>query len=515
MDKKMGWKIILILGVVAFSVVMFLPLDKKINLGLDLKGGMHLILEVQTDEAIRIQTDQGVELLKDRLKEAGIEYESLRRDGVSTITGGGIPFERQRDVKDILDDDFRDWKYTYTGAGFTMTLKPNIEMRLRDQSVDQALQTIDNRVNEYGVAEPVIQKEGLSGDRLLIQLPGVDDPGRVKSLIQNTAMLEWKHVEAGPFESEDAAKAEYGGTIPEDLLVIKTNPRRMSKGFYVLRRASVVSGNDLKSARRSQDEYGAVAVGFSFNNDGARKFERYTAANVGKRLSIVLDDRIESVATIDDVISYGGILRGNFTAQEVDDLVLVLRSGALPAPLKYLQERTIGPSLGADSIRKGTTAALFGLFLVIVFMLVYYRGAGINSVVALVLNIIILLGILAYFRATLTLPGIAGIILTIGMAVDANVLVFERIKEELQAGKSPKASIDSGFKKAFVTIFDANVTTIIAAVFLFQFGTGPIKGFSVTLIIGILASMFTAVFVSRVIFDLVYGKRRKLKSISI
>ena len=515
MNKSMSWKIILILGVIVFSVVMFLPLKEKVKLGLDLKGGMHLILEVQTDEAIRIQTDQGVETLKAQMKEAGIAYEKISRDGISSITGSGIPYERQRDVKDILDDDFRDWKYTYTGMGFTLSLKPNIEMRMRDQSVDQALQTIDNRVNEYGVAEPVIQKEGLSGDRLLVQLPGVDDPARVKGLIQNTAMLEWKHVESGPYETEEAAAAEYNGVIPDDMMVVKTNPRRLTKGFYVLRRASVVTGNDLKNARRSQDEYGGSAVGFSFNNDGARKFERYTAANVGKRLSIVMDERIESVATIDDVISYSGILRGNFTPQEVDDMVLVLRSGALPAPLKYLQERTIGPSLGADSIRKGLSATVFGLILVIVFMLVYYKGAGINSVVALLLNIVILLGILAYFGATLTLPGIAGIILTIGMAVDANVLVFERIKEELRAGKSPKASIDSGFKKAFVTIFDANVTTIIAAIFLFQFGTGPIKGFSVTLIIGIVASMFTAVFVSRVIFDLTYGKRKKLTRISI
>jgi preprotein translocase subunit SecD len=320
---------------------------------------------------------------------------------------------------------------------------------------------------------------------------------------------------AGPYPTEEEALKEYSGVLPEDLMIMKTNPRRMDKGFYVLKKASVVTGKDLKNARRSQDNYGAPAVGFSLNSQGAGKFEKFTAANIGKRLSIVLDGRIESVASINDAISYDGIIQGRFTVQEVDDLVLVLRSGALPASVKELEQRTIGPSLGADSIRKGLFAALVGLLIVMVFMLFYYKGAGINSVVALILNIVILMGILAYFRATLTLPGIAGIILTIGMAVDANVLIFERIKEDLRAGKSPKSAIDSGFKKAFVTIFDANLTTIIAAIFLFQFGTGPIKGFSVTLIIGIVASMFTAVFVSRVIFDLIYGQRKKLKNISI
>jgi len=515
MKKSMTWKIGLILLVIVFSVIMFYPPKEKIKLGLDLKGGMHLILEVQTGEAIRIQTDQSVEQLKNLLNEASIKYGKVFRKEINKIEITETRYEDERNIKDILDDDFRDYNYATAGPNFSLVIRPNIEMRMREQSVNQALETIQNRVDEKGVSEPVIQKEGISGGRILIQLPGIDDPDSVKRLIKNTAMLEWKQVMAGPFPTEEDASKEYNGVVPEDLMIMKTNPRRMDKAFYILKRVSVVTGRDLKNARRSQDNYGSPAVGFSLNSQGAGKFEKFTAANIGKRLSIVLDGRIESVASINDAISYDGIIQGRFTVQEVDDMVLVLRSGALPASVKELEQRTIGPSLGADSIRKGIFAAVVGLLAVMAFMLFYYKGAGINSIVALILNIVILMGILAYFKATLTLPGIAGIILTIGMAVDANVLIFERIKEDLRAGKSPKSAIDSGFKKAFVTIFDANLTTIIAAIFLFQFGTGPIKGFSVTLIIGIVASMFTAVFVSRVIFDLIYGQRKKLKGISI
>lgn len=512
MKKSMGWKVGLILAVIVFSVWMFYPPKDKINLGLDLKGGMHLILEVQTDEAIRIQTDQSVEQLKSSLKTDGIKFEKVKRVGVNKIEIIGTSFDDERMIKDILEDDFRDWRITYSSNRIIMALRPNVEMKMRDQSVDQALQTIRNRVDEFGVAEPVIQKEGLSGDRLLVQLPGVDDPARVKSLIKSTAMLEWKHVVAGSFPSKEDALGKYGGNLPDDLVILK---EKGSKSFYVLRAASVVTGKDLKTARSSVDEYGAPAVGFSLNSRGARKFEKYTSKNIGQRCAIILDNRVLLAPSISTVISGDGIITGRYTSDEVNDMVLMLRSGALPAPMKYLEERTIGPSLGADSIRKGLYACITGLIFVLIFMLIFYKGAGINSNVALILNIIILMGILSYFKATLTLPGIAGVILTIGMAVDANVLIFERIKEDIRFGKSPKSAIESGFKKAFLTIFDANLTTIIAAIFLYQFGTGPIKGFSVTLIIGIAASMFTAVFVSRVIFDLTYGKRKKLKKISI
>ncbi len=515
MKKNLTWKAVLILLVIALSVFMFYPPRDKIVLGLDLRGGMHLILEVQTDEAIRVQTDQNVAQLKQILADSGIVVEDVQRKGVNGIELRGELGAEERRIRDILDDDFQDWTYTFGAATVSLTLRPNIERRLRELSVDQALETIRNRVDEFGVAEPVIQKEGFSGERLLVQLPGVDDPQRVKELIRSTAMLEFKQVMDGPFPSEEDALAKYGGVLPGDLEMVRANPRRLDRGVYVLRSAPIVTGKDLKNARRSQDEYGGPAVGFSFNSQGAAKFERFTAANIGKMLSIVLDERVESVATVQAVISYDGIIQGRFTVEEVDDIVLVLRSGALPAPMKYLEERTVGPSLGADSIRKGLVAALIGFMLIIAFMFFYYRLAGINSILALILNLVILLGVMAYLKATLTLPGIAGVILTIGMAVDANVLIFERIKEELRSGKTPKSAIDAGFKKAFSTIFDANITTIIAAVFLFQFGTGPIKGFSVTLIIGILASMFTAIFVSRFIFELIYGRKSKVTRMSI
>ncbi len=516
MNNSNMWKIGLIVLVIGFSILMLYPPDKKINLGLDLKGGMHLVLEVQADKAIEIQTEQSIEQLKTLLKESSIKYETIRRVGTNKVEVYGISLDDERMVKDILDDEFKDYEYVFAGTQITLSLIPNVEMRMRDLSIDQAIETIRNRIDEFGVSNAAIQKIGLGGgDKILVQLPGVDDPGRVKGLIKNTAMLEFRAVISGPFTTEEDAIKDQGGVLPDDMKVFKTNPRRMDKGYYILKTSTVISGKDLKSAKRGQDSYGAPAVSFTLNSQGASKIRKFSSANIGKRMAVVLDERIETAPTINDVLSYDNIITGSYTIEEVNDMALVLRSGALPAPLKYLEERTIGPSLGADSIRKGIYASIIGLILVMLFMLFFYRGAGINAVVALVFNLIILMGVMAYFEATLTVPGIAGIILTIGMSVDANVLVFEKIKEDLRAGKAPKSAIDSGFKKAFVTIFDANLTTIIAAVFLFQFGTGPIQGFSVTLMIGIIASMFTAVFVSRVIFDLVYSGKRKIKKISI
>ncbi len=519
MTKSLGWKIGLILLVIVFSIVMFYPPKDKIKLGLDLKGGMHLVMQVITDEAIKIQTDQNITQLKSQLNDSSIKYEAITRKDINKFEVSGISYEDEGNIKDILDDYFKDWNSVFANYRVTLTLRPNIERQMREQSVNQALETIRNRIDEFGVSEPVIQKELLSEDRILIQLPGIDDPARVKDLIKSTAMLTYREVVAGPFPTEADALKEYNNTLPEGLVILKEKTsraeRRSENGYYVLKSGVIVSGNDVKNARRGTDDYGGPAVSFSLNSRGTKQLEKYSAANIGKKMAIVLDERVIVVATIQTRLSYDNRITGGFTQEYVDDLVLKLRSGALPAPLKPLFERTIGPSLGADSIRKGIFAAIVGLILVVLFMLVYYKAAGINSVLALALNMVIMMGVLAYFKATLTLPGIAGIILTIGMAVDANVLIFERIKEDLRAGKSPKSAIDSGFKKAFSTILDANLTTVIAAIFLFQFGTGPIKGFSVTLIIGIAASMFTAVFVSRVIFDLVYGKRKKLQKLSI
>ncbi len=506
--QKNGWKIILVLCLIALSIYLVYPLNKKINLGLDLKGGIHLTLQVMSDVTVGMTTDQAIAQLKSLFQEASIKFEAIEKPANNQILLKGNFYENEKKIKDILDEHFLDWNVNFSTNAVSLSLKPNIERYIKEQAVNTALETISNRVDEFGVAEPVIQKSGLEEDRILIQLPGVSDPERVKNLIQSTAILEWKEVVEGPFPSEEEAFKKYNNQLPDDLEVLKTNPRRMDKEYYVLKKAAVVTGNELKSAKRSRDEMGALAVGFSLNSRGASKFEQFTSKNIGKRLAIVLDGKIESVATVRAVISYDGIIQGKYTPQEVDDLILVLKSGSLPAPLKYLEERYIGPSLGADSIRRGFRAALLGLILVMIFMLFYYKKSGINSIIALILNMLFILAALAYLKATLTLPGIAGIVLTIGMAVDANVLIFERIKEEMRLGKSPKNSIEQGFKKAFWTIFDSNLTTAAAAIFLFQFGTGTVKGFAVTLIIGIISSMFTAVFVSRLIFNLTYGKRR-------
>ncbi|MBA7713683.1 Protein translocase subunit SecD [subsurface metagenome] len=387
----------------------------------------------------------------------------------------------------------------------------------RDQSVKQAQETIRNRVDELGLTEPTIQRQGLTtgSDRIIVELPGVENPERVKTILKTTALLEWKLVKAGPAPDRETLLADFGGKVPEDQQVIRGDPRRTEGGYYLVTQVAPVTGKDLRDARPSIDEWNNPAVLFSFNADGARRFAKLTSENINKPLGIILDGKIQEVATIEDRISDSGVLRGKFTQEQAEDISLVLRAGALPASIKYLEERTIGPSLGADSIRQGLTAIFMALILIMVFMVIYYRLSGINAVIALTLNIIILMGTLAYFKAVLTLPGIAGIILTIGMAVDANVLVFERIREELSSGKGIYSSITSGFARAFKTILDANITTIIAAIFLFQFGTGPIKGFAVTLIIGITASMFTAVFVSHLIFDLFHAKKTRRDKLSI
>ncbi len=343
----------------------------------------------------------------------------------------------------------------------------------------------------------------------------MENPERVKNIIKTTALLEWKMVKGGPAPDKETLLKDFGGEVPEDMEILRGDPKRTEGGYYLVNRVAVVTGKDLRNARRSVDEWNNPAVAFTLNPDGGKRFYKATSENIGKPLSVVLDGKIQVVATIEDRISDSGIIRGRYTIEEADDIALVLRAGALPASIKYLEERTIGPSLGADSIRKGLSAMVIALILILIFMVFYYRLSGFNAITALVLNILILMGALSYFKATLTLPGIAGIILTIGMAVDANVLIFERIREELASGKNILSSIASGFSRTFRTIIDANVTTIIVAIFLFQFGTGPVKGFAVTLIIGITASMFTAVFVSHLIFDLVLAKRKKREKLSI
>ncbi len=400
------------------------------------------------------------------------------------------------------------------------TLPANVARNVRDMAVKQALETIRNRVDQFGVSEPVIQRQGIEGQRILVQLPGVDDPGRVKELIGKTALLELKEVMAGPGPDRQALLAKLGGSVPADAEVV-TGDRKDFEGhvigreYYLLKRAAIVSGRELRSARRSQDQYGQPAVSFSLIPAAAGKFGKFTESHIGTNMAIVLDRKVMSAPVIRGRISDEGIIEGSFSVKEAEDLALVLRAGALPASITYLEERTVGPSLGHDSVVRGVRAAVAGLIIVMLFMLAYYRWSGLNANVALLLNLIILMGAMAYFGATLTLPGIAGVILTIGMAVDANVLVFERIREELDVGKTVKSAIEAGFARAFGTILDANLTTLIAALFLFQFGTGPVKGFAVTLSIGILASVFTAVFVSRTLYMMILAGKDRVESLSI
>jgi len=516
MKKGLRWKIILTALVVIFALILAYPPKEKIELGLDLKGGMHLVLQVVTDDAINYETDQAVLRLGERLKKDDIEYGTIAKSTIGKFSLQEFNLEQEGKIKEILDDYFRNWDYDIIGSTVSFTLRPNIERYYRDQSVNQAQETIRNRVDELGLTEPTIQRQGLTtgSDRIIVELPGVENPERVKDILKTTALLEWKLVKAEA-DDRETLLAGFGGKVPEDLQVIRGDLRRTEGKYYLVTQVAPVTGKDLRDARPSVDEWNNPAVLFSLNSDGARRFAKLTAENVNKPLSIILDGKVQEVATIEERISDSGMIRGRFTQESAEDIALVLRAGALPASIRYLEERTIGPSLGADSIQKGLSAIFIALILVLMFMVFYYRLSGINAVIALILNIIILMGTLAYFKAVLTLPGIAGIILTIGMAVDANVLVFERIREELSSGKGILSSIAAGFSRAFKTILDANVTTIIAAIFLFQFGTGPIKGFAVTLIIGITASMFTAVFVSHLIFDAFHAKRKKREKLSI
>jgi len=365
----------------------------------------------------------------------------------------------------------------------------------------------------------VIQEHGLGQYQILVQLPGVDDPARVKAIVQSTAMLEIKQSMGGPYGSQQQALQDRGGVLPEGTVLMRGRSigRTDDTGetWYLISRASAVTGSDLRTAESSRDENGQPAVRFVLTGEGGRKFYSFTSAHVGDNLAVVLDNQVQEVAVIKEPIRDSGVINGRFTEQQTRDLSMVLRSGALPASLKYLEERTVGPSLGADSIRSGVQAAAVGMIAVLLFMLIYYRGAGINADIALIFNPIILLGFMGYFGAVLTLPGIAGVILTVGMGVDSNVLIFERIREELRNGKTPPSAVEQGFSHAWITIVDTHVTTIVSAAILFIFGTGPVRGFATTLVFGLAANLFTAVFVSRVIFDWNLSRHQRGEALSI
>jgi preprotein translocase subunit SecD len=522
MNRNLLWRGLLILAIVGVLAFAAFPLDENLKLGLDLQGGMHLVMQVKGDEALNAETDTAMTRTV-RLLEDEADITGARAEKVDSLTFAvlGVPESRDGEVAEIYDDFLSDaWLWDREGDRLVFEMREGYESETRRQAVRQARQTIGNRVNAYGVVEPVITTQE-DKERLIIQLPGVDDPERVKELIQSTALLEFRIVDfpqtGGGAGSREEVVGHYNGQIPPSIELMPmeiTDPATgdvVGEQWYGLQATSVTTGRDLKNAQSSLGEFREPVVRFVFSPEGGDKFGEATGNNVGGFLAIVLDDKVVSAPRINGRIEDEGIIEGSFTQQEVQDLVTKLRSGALPAGLEELEDRTVGPSLGQDSIEQGLRAGLIGGALVILAMLVVYKGSGVNAVVALSLNVVLVFGCLALVGATLTLPGIAGIILTIGMAVDANVLVFERIREELHKGRTVRSAVANGFEKARSSILDANITTLIAALFLFQFGTGPIRGFAVTLSIGIFSSIFTVLFVSRWIFDLVLSKRRTEK----
>ncbi len=500
-------------------------LQERIHLGLDLKGGTHLILQVQVNDAINADSDRAVERLKDDLKSKNISYAEISKpnpqQNPELIVIKGVAPESIGDFRSLVADRLPDYELASGPENsFTLTMKPSIAKDTKTKAVQQAIETIRNRIDQLGVSEPVIQEHGLGDYQILVQLPGVDDPARVKEIMQSTAMLEIRQAIGGPYTSEQEAMQANGGLLPANAVLMKGKNIGARGGenadqYWLISRASAVSGGDLRTADAGRDENGRPDVKFTLTGEGGRRFYAFTSAHVGERLAVVLDNKVMEVATIQEAIRDEGRITGSFTEQQTQDLSLTLRSGALPAGIKYLEERTVGPSLGADSIRAGVRAALFGMIAVMIFMLIYYRFAGINADLGLFLNLVILLGFLGFSGATLTLPGIAGVILTIGMGVDSNVLIFERIREELRHGKTPPSAVEQGFAHAWTTIVDTHVTTIVSAIILFLFGTGPVRGFAVTLSFGLAANLFTSVFVSRVIFDAILNRHQRGEALSI
>jgi preprotein translocase subunit SecD len=520
-----------IYGIIGFPTSKAALVDniqKNIRLGLDLKGGSHLVLEVQVQDAVKADADQTMDRLKEDLKKQNIQWAGMDRTDPQTVADAdkvdisikGVPSTESSAFRNIVSEHYPTYILTAVNStDYTMRLKPTDLIELKRDTVQRTMDTIGNRIDQLGLAEKSVQQYGRSGSdyEILVQLPGVDDPARVKELIGTAAVLEIDDVKDGPFPSRDALLAQHGGVLPLGTKPARSKPRGSGDGeqWYLVSKTPVISGREMRNARPGQDEFRKWETSFTLSPDGGKRFGRYTEANIGNRLAVVLDNQIVSVATIQSKIEDSGRITGLGGQEESEDLSRYLRSGSLPAGVKYNEERSVGPSLGADSIHAGLVAGVAGLLAVIIAMLVYYRRSGVNAVLALVLNTVILLAAISYFHAVLTLPGIAGVILTIGMAVDSNVLIFERIREELRSGKSVVAAVDTGFNKAWWTIVDTHVTTIVSCCFLFLFGEGPVKGFAVTLTIGLMANVFTAVFVSKTIFDYELSGRRQMETLSI
>lgn len=524
--KKFSWKSIFVLAVILIAIIYLIPTiqsgwwpHKKINLGLDLQGGMHLMLEVETEKAV----ENNIERISQELR-SFLKSERIRQTGLNVMSGNQIEVklpdnENLSKFDALINEEFAGLETSRNSGGDATVVNIRLPQaegdNIKDMAVRQALETIRNRIDQFGVSEPDIRRQG--ENRILIQLPGVKETERAKDLIGKTALLEFKLV-----DEENDVNAALKGTIPKDdeiLYEYDLDPQtgqRIGQVPYLLKKRTLLTGAQLTDARVQIDsQYNEPYVSIAFDKKGARIFEKITEENVKKRLAIVLDNRVYSAPVIQEKIAGGQArITGRFNADEANDLAIALRAGALPAPVKILEERTVGPSLGSDSIRQGLISMCIGGILVVLFMALYYKGSGLIADFALLLNIVLISGGLAAFQATLTLPGIAGIILTIGMSVDANVLIFERIREELGLGKTPRAAVDAGYNRATLTILDANVTTLIAALVLFQFGTGPIKGFAVTLSLGVIASLFTALIMTRQIFEYLLINRQ-MKRLSI
>ncbi len=543
--KKLRGRFLLLLLVTVVSVILALPSfpglyqslpdgvkrvlsHRGLSLGLDLQGGIHLVLEVEEERAVEIAVDRTRKAVDDLLKEKAMAVEGVRREGATTIA---ITLQKEADgeeVRKLLDEAFPNFvSQPPSGTRLVYDLRSTEVERVKTSAINQALETLRNRIDQFGVAEPLIQRLGVN--QIAIQLPGVKDPQRAKDLIQETALLEFKLLEESKVAldlppqvekgQEEKVRKELEGKVPEGAEILFESAVSEPDGRaysipYLVQKDSALTGDVLQDARVTIGDFNEPIVSITFDSKGAREFDLLTAANIGKRMAVVLDGKVYSAPVIRDRISGGrAVIEGTFTTAEANDLAVVLRAGALPAPLKTLQDLTVGPSLGQDSIDKGLRTTIIAGSLVLIFMIVYYRLSGFIANMAVFLNLICLLGALSGLNATLTLPGIAGIILTIGMGVDSNVLIFERIREELRQGRPVRLAVDSGYDKAFLTIVDSHVTTLITGLALFLFGTGPIKGFAVTLCLGIAINLFTALVGTKVVFD--FMNRRKLDSLSI
>jgi preprotein translocase subunit SecD len=538
MNSQLRWKFIFILIVIVvclFGLIGF-PTSfaqakqnfaDRIRLGLDLKGGSHLVLQVQVSEAIGQRCDQAIDDLRKQLHEKNVNVGDVQRVSDTQILVRNVDPATSGTFRDIVTTQFPDWTMAPAAGepnAYLLTLKPSVIGDIQTNTMDQALETITRRINALGLTEPTIAFTGRADNEILVELPGEGDPTRAKQVIQAGGQLAFNRVaDDQTYPSEAAALAAHGGVLPPGTEIVPgqaegpAGQAQQQNVFYILDRAPIITGADLRSANPSpsQNYPGQYQVDFTVSTAAAARFGPFTQANLNHRMAIVLDHKVVSAPVINGRIDDRGMIEGNFTQDSAQDLALVLRAGALPASIRYLEERTIGPSLGIDSIREGVRASVGSLLAVMIFLLVYYRLSGVNAVVALILNLVILMAFMALSGAVLTLPGIAGVVLTIGMGVDSNVLVFERIREELRNGKAPASAVQLGFDRAFLTIIDTHITTLVSAAFLFLFGTGPVKGFAITLVIGLLANLFTSIYVSRAIFDFHLSRMERQAELSI